>query len=629
MAERTISTPRLIRFGVYEVDLRAGELRKKGVKIKLEGQPLRILALLLERPGQLVTREELKQKLWPADTFVDFEHSINAAVLRLRQALDDSAGTPRFIETLPRHGYRFVCPVEDGAAELRQPAHWWRRRWVASLLLFALPALLLGLLAGNVGGLRDWLLGTSAGAPITSLAVLPLENLSGDPEQEYFADGMTEALITELGKISALRVISRQSVMQFKGTDKSLPEIARELNVDAIVEGAVVREGNRVRITAQLVQASPERHLWSETYERDLHSILAVQSEVARKIAREIKIGVTPEEEARLAGARPVNPEAYVAYLKGRYHLNTEGEEGFQKAREYLRQAIDIDPTYAPAYAGLANGYNSLAIYGQHPPKDAYPMAKAALVKALELDDTLPEAHTLLGVVKFRFEWDWRGAERELKRALQLDPNNWRAHLGYGAYLLARGRLEEGLVEIAKHRELNPFTPKPNLNLAWALRYNRRYDEAIDQVRKALDLAPDSAIAYVILGENYASKKMYTEAIAACEKALELLPKDQFVLSDCGWVFAVSGRPREALSALEKLRRRSANAYVDSFRVAYLAAALYPDPGQSHHALEWLERAYEQRSANLSFLKTEPRFPDRLRDDPRFQSLLRRMNFPE
>ncbi|MFQ5695065.1 MAG: tetratricopeptide repeat protein, partial [Terriglobia bacterium] len=435
---------------------------------------------------------------------------------------------------------------------------------------------------------------------------------------------MTEALITELGKISALRVISRQSVMQYKGTDKSVPEIARELNVAALVEGSVLRDGDRVRVAAQLVGAVPERHLWADSFERDWTNVLALQREVARAIASQIRITLTPEEEARLARARPVNPEAYEAYLKGRYHLNTESEEGFQKAREYLRQAIDIDPTYAPAYASLADGYNRLAIYGYHPPKEAYPIAKAALVKALELDDALPEAHTLLGVVKFRFDWDWRGAERELKRALQLDPNNWRAHLGYGAYLLARGRLEEGLVEMKRHRELDPLATTTNLNLAWALRYNRRYDEAIAQVRKTLELAPDSAYAYVSLGENYALKKRYTEAIAACEKALELLPEDQFVLSQCGWVLAVAGRTREALSALEKFRRRSASSYVDAFRVAYLAAALYPDPGQSHHALEWLERAYEERSANLSFLKTDPMFPDRLRDDPRFQALLRR-----
>lgn len=505
------------------------------------------------------------------------------------------------------------------AAGPRRRLTWWG---AAGLTLLALG---LGL---NIGGLRDRLLGRTGAGEIRSLAVLPLENLSGDPEQEYFVDGMTEALITELGKISALRVISRQSVMQYKGTDKSVPEIARELNVAALVEGSVLRDGDRVRVAAQLVGAVPERHLWADSFERDWTNVLALQREVARAIASQIRITLTPEEEARLARARPVNPEAYEAYLKGRYHLNTESEEGFQKAREYLRQAIDIDPTYAPAYASLADGYNRLAIYGYHPPKEAYPIAKAALVKALELDDALPEAHTLLGVVKFRFDWDWRGAERELKRALQLDPNNWRAHLGYGAYLLARGRLEEGLVEMKRHRELDPLATTTNLNLAWALRYNRRYDEAIAQVRKTLELAPDSAYAYVSLGENYALKKRYTEAIAACEKALELLPEDQFVLSQCGWVLAVAGRTREALSALEKFRRRSASSYVDAFRVAYLAAALYPDPGQSHHALEWLERAYEERSANLSFLKTDPMFPDRLRDDPRFQALLRRMNFP-
>lgn len=625
MGERTISTPRLIRFGVYEVDLQAGELRKQGVKIKLEGQPLGILALLLERPGQLVTREELKQKLWPADTFVDFEHSINAAVKRLRGALGDSADSPRFVETLPRHGYRFICPVEDGAAEVRRPAARWRRRWVASLLLFALPALLLGLLAGNVGGLRDWLLGTSAGAPITSLAVLPLDNLSGDPEQEYFVDGMTEALITELGKISALRVISRQSAMQFKGTDKSLPEIARKLNVDAIVEGAVVREGNRVRVTAQLVQASPERHLWSETYERDLHSILAVQSEVARKIAREIKIGVTPEEEARLAGARPVNPKAHEAYLRGRYYLSNKFDtrEGRKKAADYFQQAIDTDPTYAPAYAGLAEAYIGFERLGNLVGKQVYPKARAAALKALELDKALAEAHTALAHVRLTYDWDWEDGEKEYKRAIELNASSEVAHSGYSFYLSIIGRNEEAIAEAKRALQLDPFSFVLRYRLGRALGWAGQYEQRLEHARKMVELEPDSYLTHHELATAYGQKGMYDEAIAEFKRVEALTGKKLELRAHLPLIYARMGKREEALKMLDEVKKEWAE------RAPSQIAGVYAALGEKDQAFAWLEKAYDARETYVIQLKMRLPIWDNLRSDPRFQELLRRMNFPD
>ena len=350
MAEAT-PTARVVRFGTFEADLRAGELRKNGLKIKLQEQPFQILAMLLERPGEVVTREELQKRLWSGDTFVDFDHSLSASVNKLRDALGDSADNPRFVETLPRRGYRFVYPVEglkvsSPSQEVAVEASATPKRrarqvhfWIAGFALLGMVAVLAGL---NVGGWWDRFLGGPASGEIRSLAVLPLENLSDDPEQEYFVDGMTEALIADLGKIGALRVISRRSVMRYKGSNKPLPEIAGELNVDAIVEGSVLRAGDQVRITAQLVNAFLEQYLWADSYQRDLRDVLSLQSEVARAIAEEIKVAVTPQEQTRLASARPVNPEAHEFYLKGRYHLNKWTKEGWEKAIEYFQNQAKL-----------------------------------------------------------------------------------------------------------------------------------------------------------------------------------------------------------------------------------------------------------------------------------------------
>ncbi len=402
-----------VRFGPFELDLRAAELHHNGTKSKLPEQLFQIVIALTERPGEVVTREELRQRLWGSDTFVDFEHGLNTAIKRLRETLGDSAENPRYIETLPRHGYRLMVPVERLDATLSAGADVSARRRKVGLA--ALAVVVLAVVAGLVW--RQQLLERFRPVKIESLAVLPLENLSGNPDEEYFADGMTEQLITELGKVRALRVISRQSVMQYKGTNKPVPQIARELHVDAVVEGSAMRVGDRVRITTQLIQASPERHLWSESYERDLRDILALQSEVAHAITNEVKIKLTPQEQTRLASARPVDPEAYQALLKAKY------EKDSKKAFAYFQQAIALDPTYAPAYVELADYYIS-ETYGGRPVKEAVPLARAAVDKALELDPTLAEAHAMLGYIKFWFDWDWYGAEVDLKRTVLLNPNN-------------------------------------------------------------------------------------------------------------------------------------------------------------------------------------------------------------
>ncbi len=609
------ATTRTVRFGVFEFDPRAGELRKQGMKIKLQGQPIEILRLLLDQPGEVVTREELQRKLWPSDTFVDFEHSLNAAVKRLRDALDDSADTPRYVETLARRGYRFIAPA-DGlapAAARSRTVRWIGLGAVAALVLLAA---LVGL---NAGGWRDRIFrgGTK---PISSIAVLPLANLSGDPEQDYFAEGMTEALITELGKISALRVISRQTMMQYKGTKKSAPQIAQELNVEAVVEGSVLRAGDHVRISVQLIEAVPERHLWANSYDRDLRDVLALHSEMARAVADEVRVKLMPQEQTLLASARPVNPEAYAAYLRGRYFWNRIGGPGnLEKALQSFHEAIEKDPSYASPHAGAAFCYARLGF--SRSPRQVFPKARDAALKAMELDETLAEAHSALGEVKFNFDWDWPGAEREYKRALELNPNSVDAHWQYALFLVRiMGRLDEGIAEAQRALELDPLSPLTNVVLASNYLRSRRYDEAIAQYKRALELDPNNGAAQENVAWCYTLKGMYPEALAEYKKLGEFPYLEHARLV---YLYAASGRRKEALKAIQELRRLSVRQYVDPFDMAIAYAGL----GDKDSVFEWLRKAYDERSEEMTVLKAEPFF-DPLRSDPRFRDLLRRMNFP-
>jgi TolB-like protein/DNA-binding winged helix-turn-helix (wHTH) protein/Flp pilus assembly protein TadD len=605
----------IVRFGPFQLDLRAAELHHNGSRTKLPEQPFQVLVALLEHPGDVVTREELRQRLWGSDTFVDFEQGLNTAVKRLREVLGDSAEKPQYIETIPRHGYRLMVAVEKPEATVSAiPKASARRR---KIWLVALAVMVVAVASGIV-----WRLLVPP-VRIESLAVLPLENLSGNPDEEYFADGMTEQLITELGKVRALRVISRQSVMQYKGTNKPVPQIARELHVDAVVEGSAMRVGDKVRITTQLIQANPERHLWSESYQRDLRDILALQSEVAQAITNEVKIKLTPQEQTRLASARPVNPEAYRALLKGRYYHGTGPEEEFKTGTAYIQQAIALDPTYAPAYLYLAGYYKDAAFYGVLPVKEAVPLERAAVEKALELDPTLAGAHALRGDIKFWFDWDWSGAEADLKRTILLNPNNASAHGAYGSFLNQMGRSGEALREFQKQQELDPLN-----SLGWglgvALFYARRYDESIAQLNKVLEKNPDFVLPKAAIGWNYAQKRMYPEAVAVCRSAISSAPEDQIVLGGCGWVYARAGRRQDALALLDRLKKLSPRLHLDP----YLVALLYDGLGDDDRTLEWLERAYRERSPQMAFLKIEF-WSDSLRAQPRFQDLLRRMNFPE
>ena len=495
----------------------------------------------------------------------------------------------------------------------------WRRAVVASLVVVVLLAVVFAL---NVGGLRDRLLGTAAPARIESIAVLPLQNLSGDPEQEYFADGMTEALITNLSKIGALKVISRTSAMRYKGTDKSLPEIARELNVDAVVEGSALRVGDRVRITAQLIHAATDPNLWAESYNRDLRNILVFQSEVAQAIAQEIKIALTPEEQARLASARPVNPEAHELYLKGLYFVD-RGPGGLIKANQYFQQAIESDPSYAQAYAGLAWSYMHMGHTNLRPPIEVLPKAKAAAMKAQELDEMLAETRITLATIKRTYERDWRGAEKEYELAIQLNPGYSKARVLYAWHLSLFGRHEEALAQAEQARSLAPVSIGANREFGRVLYWARRYDEAITQYRATIDLHPTDLLTHVYLMWAYFQKGMYKEAVAQFQESLTVGGANPEIVASVERAFELGGIKGALQWFLEFERARSKRRRISPGDFALLHALL----DEKDQAFEWLEKAYREYD-NWMFQLHDPLW-DSLRPDPRFQNLLWRMNLSE
>jgi TolB-like protein/DNA-binding winged helix-turn-helix (wHTH) protein/cytochrome c-type biogenesis protein CcmH/NrfG len=630
MGDPNRSSP-VIRFGVFEFDPEAGELRKQGLKVKLHGQPAQVLELLLQRPGRVVTREELREKLWPEQTFVDFEHGLNAAIQRLREALGDSADNPRFVETLPRRGYRFIAPVEEPGrpagsrvgAEPRRRFGWQVRALVAVLLLAVVSV------AGYFARQRFW---PQAKLPTgkVMLAVLPFDNLSGESEQEYFSDGLTDEMISQLGRLQPERlgVIARTSAMYYKGTNKRLDEIGRELGVDYVLEGSVRRDANRVRITAQLIQLSDQTQLWAESYERDLRDILALQSEVAQTVARQLQLKLTPQEQTRLATIGPVHPEAYEAYLWGRretYLVQWGSPEGYLKGIEYYRQAIQKDPDYALAYAGLAHAYHMLWSFHHFPASESLDRSRAANLRALELDPTLSEAHVNLGAMKFWRDGDWSGGEAALRHAVELDPGSVDAQLGYANCLSVLGRHDRAIRLIKRARQLDPLSPVINAALADALVGARQYERAIEQYRETIELDPKVASPYLGLGNIYHRLGRYEEAVAAYLEWRRLSgdsPERVQALHDAYRTSGMQGYLRKRIEHLKDIAKHQPVSPL-------LFAIVYTHKGDKDRALEWLEKAYQQQGPGiLGGLKVLPMF-DPLRDDPRFHSLLRRLNFPE
>jgi TolB-like protein/DNA-binding winged helix-turn-helix (wHTH) protein/Tfp pilus assembly protein PilF len=618
-------TGQTYRFGDFAFDPTSGELHTHGRKIRLQEQPFQILMLLLARPGEVVTREQVRQALWPGDTFVDFDAGLNSAVKRLRDALDDSAEAPRFVETLPRRGYRFIAHVEappalepatTPAPTPAQPGRGLRfSRAAAASAALAVALAIVALVLTRDRPRGD----PSSTASITSIAVLPFENLSGDREQDYFVDGMTDAIITNLAQVRALRVLSRTSVTQYPRTDKLLPRIAEDLEVDAVVEGTVMRSGDRVRVTAQLIHAATDRHLWARTYERELRDVLALQAELAGAIARAVEVKVRPEEQRRLAARGAVDPEAYDAYLKGRFFWNKRSPTAMARAIEYFQQAIARDPGYAPAYSGLSDAYRMSGI-AVRPPREYMPEAEAAARKALALDETLAEAHSSLAGVLYRYHWDWEGAEREFQRSLELDPSYAEGHRAYAIYLLTVRRHEEAVAEARRARELSPLSPVINLELATALVRVGRYDEAIQQVQRTLEIDPKFVRASVTLALAYEGKGDRPRAVAALEQSMQ--PPARATNHWLGYMYAVNGQRPEAQAIAARLEKRSRERYINPQSIAVVHLGL----GDKDRAIAWLEKAYEERSFEMLGFSGEPF--DALGDDPRFQDLLRRMRLP-
>jgi TolB-like protein/DNA-binding winged helix-turn-helix (wHTH) protein/Tfp pilus assembly protein PilF len=594
-----------VSFGSFEVNPRTGELRKQGLHIKLHEKPLQVLLALLEHPGEVVTRKELQERLWPGDTFVEFESGLNNTISRLREALGDTSGSPRFIETVPRHGYRFLPEVSQSPPASRAANF---RRW---LIVFGI-VLGVGLAIGAV--YRFVAIRKPA---IRSLAVLPFRNLGTGTADDSLAGGMTDAVTTELARLGVSKVISETSVVQFKDTKKSVPDIAHMLDVDAIVEGAVLRDGSRVRITVQLIGADTDRHLWADSYERQMTDILALQDEVALGVAHAIKLELSPGAAGQPSPRKPVNTEAYEAYLKGRYFMQKRDESAL-RAKDYFQQAIQLDPAYAPAYAGLADFY-VLTL----PPKEALPKAKEYAQQALKLDSNLPDGHISLAYIYFYDDWNWPAADQEFKRAISLAPGLAPSHRWYAVYLAAMGRFAEAITEAQRAEELDPLSVSAHDAAAITAACMGQYDRSIAEGRKILELDANDPRAYLDMAVGHIQKGMYPEALQDTEKGLALSHRDPFFLSIAAYVYGRLGNIEQAGKLVDEMRAASQKNPVSSF----LFATAFVGMGKQKEAMQALETGYKAHDPDLVGLNSTPWFAS-LRSDPRFQDLVSRMRLP-
>ena len=638
MSTRPAEPPTSVRFGEdFEFNAQAYELRSGGIPLKLKPIPMALLLFLIEHRGELVTRDQIVERIWGKGVFLDSDNSINSAISKIRQALRDDPEQPRFVQTVTGKGYRFIAPVEEfgvpvldtfaerrPAIEAPVPAKGKNTRAVVALSLFVFIFILVA------GGLAYWVVQRvshkpSAALTLRSIAVLPLENMSGDPSQEYFVDGMTDELTTDLAKLSSLRVISRTSAMRYKGSKKGMAEIARELNVDGIVEGSVLRAGNRVRITAQLIHASTDQHLWAETYEGDLGDVLKLQSNVAPAIADQVRAQLTPQQQTHLRSAQEVNPDAYEDYLRGLHYLTTQYStpKDLVTAQRYFEESIRIDPRFALAYVRLADCYVFLGYFRQLSPEQAYRPAKEALRKALELDDGIGEAHATLAMLSWAHEWDWAATEREYNSALALVPNYAWARSNRADYLAWRGRRTEALAEVSRSRELDPGYSFAVCESSIYFQV-RDYPSLIEASQRGMALEPNEWLHHYFLGVGYEGLGKRLEAIPEYQKAIEMSRGDQDPTAALAHIYAVLGRRAEAETILRDLERKSKNSYVSS----YMIATIYAGLDNKDKAFQFLEKAYQQRSWDISWqIKSDLRI-DNLRSDPRFQDLIRRIGIP-
>lgn len=640
-----MSQGNLVRFGAFELNLSTGELRKGGVRINLPDQPLQVLKTLLDHPGELVTREELRQRLWTAETFVDFEHGLNAAVRRLRDALGDSADVPRFIETLPRRGYRFIAPVQPPATEeaSSRPEEPAKREALPPPAVALAPSVTR---AGVLGGVATMVLvaaavlwafsyrsqstvqGESAATSGRSmLAVLPFENLTGDPEQEYLADGMTEELIAQLGRMdpSRLGVIARTSAMQFKKTTKRADQIGSELGVSHLLEGSVRTTEGRIRVAVQLIETRHQTHVWAEQYEREVRDVLALQREVAEAIVPHItsSLAIAPSNANADTRRHSTIAEANEHYLRGRYYWSKDTADGHATAMEHFRKAIDLDSSFALAHSGLADTYILLGSDGFMPMREAYQLARTAALKALALNDELGEAHNSMAAINADYYWDWVEADRHFRRAVDSNPSYETALRFYSFNLAYMGRIEEALALARRAQRLDPVSPGAQMNVGVILYFARRYDDAVMAIKETLDLDPDFGPAYVTLGRIYVAKGMPDRAVAELERARDLMGRRPDVLTPYAYALARAGRQREARTMLDGLQDLSKPRPAAPVRLALVHIAL----GETDRAFEWLEKAIEARDWQMALLNVEPAF-DPLRSDQRFATLVERVGLP-
>ena len=663
------SSSRRVRSGLFEIDLSSGEVHKSGRKVALQEQPFRVLAMLLEHPGTVVTREELQSRLWPADTYVGFDEGLNTAIRKLRLAFGDVADNPRFVETVPRRGYRFIAPVSQtppdqtegspasadapadaGAArevptesaapdkarvapDIGLPSAWSRRS--AMVVVAAAAAMVVVLVLGVVAyWMRSHPAANSVPARRIMLAILPFQNLSNDPGQEYFSDGLTEETITDLGQLSPehLGVIARTSAMAYKHTDKTVGQIGRELGVDYILEGSVRREGEKARVSAQLIRVSDQTHLWAENYNRDLNDLLEMESELGKTIAQQVQVNLTPQRQTALSGIRTVNPEAYDLYLRGRYYWNQRTPAGMKESIAYFQQAIAKDPNFALAYSGLADAYNISNIVGAYTAKESLPQARAAAEKAIQLDPSLAEAHAALGMEKSHYEFDFPGAEREFLKAIEVNPNSAYAHLFYSnCYLLPMGRTAEAIAENRKALELDPLSLPINNFMGMTYYFAGEYDKANQQYQHTIEMDPTFPLAHEYFSALLLAMGKYEPSIEEHQKSRLLSGSspeaaaaeaaDRLKAFRTGGPSAFWQRVLE--DTLGDMKRGNGSISASEMSAAYALA------GNNDKAFEWLDKAYDERDGqDITLLKVDP-FWKNLRGDPRFSAFLRRLGLPD
>lgn len=574
----------VLRFGVFEIDVKNRELRKRGVRLKLEAKPLQILELMLERPGEIVTRKQIQEKLWP-DTFVTYDYSLNTAVNKLRLALGDSAENPRFIETMARRGYRFIANVGTQSA-------------ASSLTVGSTPA------------------------PVASIAVLPFQNSSGQPEMEYLSDGLSEAVIQRVSQIPGVRVMAWSTVLRYKGRELDPQAAARDLRVQSVLVGRVVPGEHGLNMRAELVDPQTGWRLWGEEYKRRNDEIHTLSDEIARHIAATVQPQVIPKNRNDWRKPYTQNPEAYSDYLKGRYHWQKLSGESLKKSVGYLELAIEKDPDFALAHSALADAYVLFAFVALLPPHEALQKARSAALRALEIDDELPEAHASCASITKLYDWDWPKAEREYRRCLELDPNNVIARRGYGGYLSALGQTENALAEMYKAQELDPMSLQVGVEVAWNLYMAREYEKAVQQAMRTIDMEPEFPATGHILGLALEQLGKYDEAIERFQKASERSEMHQTVMASLAHAYARCGRTKGAEGILDELTTDAARRYV----APYLFGVIHAGLGETEQAVAWLQKGFETQDVWMIWLNRDPRF-DSLRTEPRFRNLLHGMNF--